>query len=100
MRFTQSLTAGNWFEESILPSSANAGLLKTETGVAEGVGIGGAIGPLADATILPTMDGARLVAWVRGARVTAIVPMNKMANTATPIIHFQKFGFLVTGVSS
>ena len=41
-----------------------------------------------------------LAALVRGARVMANVPMNKRANTTTPIIHFAKFGFLVTRVSS
>src|SRR6266540_6368238 len=37
-----------------------------------------------------------LATLVLGARVTAIVPMNKAASTVTPKIHFQKLGFLVT----
>jgi hypothetical protein len=36
-----------------------------------------------------------VAAVVLGVRVMAIVPTNKSANTATPKIHFQKFGFLV-----
>jgi hypothetical protein len=40
-----------------------------------------------------------LVAVDLGGVVIAIVPINKMANTATPSMNFAKLGFLVTGVS-
>src|SRR5258705_9057163 len=45
-------------------------------------------------------DGVFFLAFVKRADVVAHVATNKTANTSTPNIHFAKFGFLVTGVSS
>lgn len=74
-----------------LSSTALPSISKTWSTAGGGDGGGGRVG-LGDGA-----KGNMLVAVDLGGDVIAIVPINKMANTATPNMNFAKFGFLVIG---
>src|SRR5215467_1226543 len=76
-----------------LPSAASPSISKTA--FHEGVATGTAPGaPDLFSVAAPPVAWLGLAALVLGALVVAHVPMNNRASTSTPIIHFQKLGFL------